>query len=75
MPFLTYDTFKHHIIYNPNKRDNMKAPKEASKDSSKKKDWQAHLVLLKLKSWQGRIVELASKPAYKAYKKWFIKNK
>ena len=37
--------------------------KKASKGSSKKKDW------------QGRIDELASKPAYKAYKKWFIKNK
>ena len=49
--------------------------KKISKGSSKKKDWQAHLVLLQLKSWQGRIVELASKPAYKAYKKWFIKNK
>ena len=34
--------------------------KKASKGSSKKKDW------------QGRIDELASKPAYK---KWLIKNK
>ena len=41
----------------------LQAYKKAAKDSKRKQ------------YWQGRIDELASKPAYKAYKKWFIKNK